>query len=87
MDFLIRRFSLSPQRGCSTVLKSVSNVRSEVGEADERLAEIAEILADGLTRLRARQSSLKPADAGESSLDCAGQQSGHANVLTDGGME
>ena len=54
---------------------------------DERLSEIAEILAAGLTRLRARQSSALPADFGESSLDCAAHQSGHANVLKDGGME
>lgn len=53
--------------------------------ADEGLDEIAEILAAGLTRLRARQSSALAADLGESSLDCAGHQSGHANVLTNGG--
>ena len=58
-----------------------------VSEANEPLNEIAEILARGLMRLRARQSSLKPADPGECSVDCAGQQSGHANVLTEGGME
>jgi hypothetical protein len=52
-----------------------------------RLAEIAEILAAGLSRLKARQSSGIPADFGESSLDCPGQQSGHANVLTDGGRK
>jgi hypothetical protein len=44
----------------------------------ERLAEIAEILATGLIRLRARQSSHLSADCGESSLDCLAQQSGHA---------
>ena len=49
--------------------------------AAERLDEVAEILAAGLTRLRARQSSALPADFGESSLHCAGDQSGHANVL------
>jgi hypothetical protein len=54
--------------------------------ADERLAEIAEILAAGLTRLHARQSSQISAHLGESSLDCAANQSGHANVLTDGGL-
>jgi hypothetical protein len=51
----------------------------------ERLDEIAEILAAGLTRLHARQSSRLSADRGEGSLDCPGEQSGHANVLTDGG--
>jgi hypothetical protein len=54
----------------------------------ERLAEIAEILAAGLTRLRARQSSPLSPDRGESSLDCAGYQSGHANALkTQGGLD
>ena len=51
----------------------------------QRLDEVAKILALGLTRLKARQSSALPADFGESSLDCAGEQSGPANVLTDGG--
>jgi hypothetical protein len=53
--------------------------------AAERLSEVAQILAAGLSRLKARQSSALPADFGESSLDCAAHQSGHANVLTDGG--
>src|SRR5436305_1100631 len=53
----------------------------------ERLGEIAEILAAGLTRLRARQSSALCANCGEGFLDCPAQQSGHANVLRDGGSE
>jgi hypothetical protein len=52
--------------------------------AGQRLAEIAELLAAGLTRLRARQSSQISAHFGESSLDCAAHQSGHANVLKEG---
>jgi hypothetical protein len=56
--------------------------------AAERLAEIVEILAAGLTRLRARQSSHLSPDCGESSLDCLGHQSGHANALkTHGGSD
>ena len=51
----------------------------------ERLNKVAEILATGLQRLHARQSSALPADFGESSLDCAAAQSGPANVLKDGG--
>ena len=51
----------------------------------ERLDEIAEILAAGLMRLRPRKSSQISTEPGESSLDCAAHQSGHANVLTDGG--
>jgi hypothetical protein len=38
--------------------------------------EIAEILAAGLVRLRARQSSTLSADRGECSLDCTAHQSG-----------
>jgi hypothetical protein len=53
---------------------------------NERLSEIAQVLAAGLMRLRARQSSSQYAEFGEGSLDCLGQQSGHANVLTDGGL-
>jgi hypothetical protein len=48
-------------------------------EAHERIAEIGEILAAGLVRLRARQSSQTLGSSGESSLACVGHQSGHAN--------
>ena len=51
----------------------------------ERLAEIADILAAGLMRLRARQSSHLSTHGGESSLDCLGDQSGHAGVRTTHG--
>jgi hypothetical protein len=54
--------------------------------AQERLTEIAEILAAGLRRLLARKSSALSADPGESSVDCVASQSGHADYLTtDGG--
>jgi hypothetical protein len=62
-------------------------LRADVMTPAARLAEIAEILAAGLSRLTARQSSAISPDFGESSLDCPGQQSGHANVLTDGGRK
>lgn len=56
--------------------------------AAERLDEIAEILADGLMRLQARQSSPLFPDCGESSLDCPAHQRGHADVLkSDGGSD
>jgi hypothetical protein len=56
--------------------------------ASERLDEIAEILALGLMRLKARKSSSLSAPGGESSLDCAAHQSGHANALKrPGGLE
>ena len=60
-------------------------LRADTMTAAERLSEVAQILAAGLSRLKARQSSALPADFGESSLDCAAAQSGPANVLTDGG--
>ena len=56
--------------------------------AAERLDEVADILADGLMRLRARKSSPLSADIRDSLLDCAGYQSGHAHALTgNGGSE
>jgi hypothetical protein len=45
----------------------------------ERLAEIAEILAVGLQRMRARKSSGLCPDSGETSLDCLAHQSGDAD--------
>jgi hypothetical protein len=61
-------------------------LKPDLMTAAERLNEVAEILAAGLMRLRARQSTAESADFGEGSLDCAGDQSGHANVLRQGGM-
>jgi len=51
--------------------------------ANERLGEIAEILALGLQRLLVRQSSDQSADRGESSLHSAADQSGHAKSLPE----
>ena len=45
-------------------------------EDSERISEIAEILAAGLTRLSARKSSQKSAEFGESSLHFSPDQSG-----------
>jgi hypothetical protein len=45
--------------------------------ASERLDEIAEILARGLIRLRARQSRQISADLGESFVDFPAPQRGH----------
>jgi hypothetical protein len=47
--------------------------------ARERIAEIGEILAAGLIRLRARQSSQLSSGNGESSLASLASQSGHEN--------
>jgi hypothetical protein len=44
----------------------------------ERITEIAEILAMGLMRLRARKSSPLSREHGESSLDFSPDQRGHA---------
>jgi hypothetical protein len=63
-------------------------LRPDLMTPAERLAEIAEILAAGLIRLRARQSSPLSPDSGESSLDCYARRSGHANALTrEGGLD
>jgi hypothetical protein len=48
--------------------------------AAERLDEIADILAAGLIRLRARKSSSLSRHRGESSLDFSPDQSGHRVV-------
>jgi hypothetical protein len=56
--------------------------------AAERLDEIADILAAGLMRLRARKSTPLSTHSGESSLDCPGHQRSHAEALTrDGGSD
>jgi hypothetical protein len=46
---------------------------------EERLAELAALLATGLIRLQLRKSSPLSAHLGECSLDCAANQSGHAD--------
>jgi len=52
--------------------------------AAERLDEIADILAAGLMRLRARKSSALSGDRGESCLDFAATQRMHANRIQSG---
>ena len=61
-------------------------LKPDLMTAAERLDEVAEILAAGLMRARARQSSSQSADFGEGSLDCPAAQSGHAEALKGGGM-
>ena len=53
-------------------------IRPDRLSAAERLDEIADILAAGLMRLRARKSSSLSRDRGESSLDFSPDQRGHA---------
>ncbi len=55
-------------------------LKPEMMTADERLAEIAEILARGLVRLHARKSSPLSADRGDSFVDLAPHRSGHADA-------
>jgi hypothetical protein len=52
--------------------------------ARARINEIGEILALGLIRLRAKQSSQISRRDAENSLDCLGHQSGHANGFSAG---
>jgi len=52
--------------------------------ADERLAEIAAILARGLIRLHAREASPLSADDRDSFVDLLHDRSGHAATLTAG---
>jgi hypothetical protein len=49
--------------------------------ASERLSEAAEILAAGLMRLRARQSSRLSGEREKSFVDFTANQSGHAAKL------
>ena len=49
-------------------------------EARERIAEIGELLALGLVRLRARKSSSLSAATGDSWVDCLPTPSGHAGT-------
>jgi len=53
-------------------------------EADERLAELASILAIGLQRVLARQSSAVSSEFGESSLHSSPTQSGDGPVSEKG---
>jgi len=53
-------------------------LKPELMTAGERIAELGEILARGLVRVRARQSSQLSGDHGESCLHFAADQRGHA---------
>jgi hypothetical protein len=61
-----------------------SAIKPDSLRPDDRLTEIAQILAAGLMRLRNRQSTPLSGDQGEGSLDCHGTQSGHAESKTSG---
>ena len=51
-------------------------LKPDLMTADERLSEVALILAAGLLRLRSRGTSGTPAKSREGSLDCAAHPSG-----------
>ena len=81
---------ISPERAQSCANRGawkMNALNPNLVTAAERLDEVAEMLAASLQRVHARQSSAQSADRGEGSLDCVGNQSGHANVLTDGGRK
>jgi len=60
-------------------LKTMSNrFGADLMELDRKLAELAEILAAGLMRLRERKSSALFGNGGESCLDFSPHQRGHA---------
>lgn len=60
-------------------LKSMSNpLGAGLMESNERLDELAKILAAGLMRLRARKSSALFDNSGESCLDFSHHQRSHA---------
>lgn len=65
-------------------LSMSSALRAELMSPEERLHEVAEILGLGLSRLITKQSSRLSADLRDSSLDCAGHQSGDPNALNGG---
>jgi hypothetical protein len=58
----------------------------ELAAARERIAEIGEILARGLVRLKLRQSSRRLPAAGESSLGFVGDQSADPDQLSEKGV-
>ena len=53
----------------------------------ERVAELAAILAGGVIRVSSGKSSRNPNSAGEFSLDCRANQSGHAPETNTGGTQ
>ena len=63
--------------------RSVTNGTSN--SPRERIAEIGQILALGLVRLKARQSTQLSDLTGESSLEPVATQSGDANPKTENG--
>jgi hypothetical protein len=59
----------------------VNPLKPDQMSPSERLAELAEILADGLMRLQAKKSSRSAGESGESSLHSMPCLSAHPNSL------
>jgi len=55
----------------------MSALPPSLSDAKDRIAEMSEILARGLVRLRARQSRRVSAEVGESCVDFSVDQRGH----------
>jgi hypothetical protein len=69
---------------------TAAQLRRAIGEAlppNERISEVAELLAAAMVRLLARKSSKNSRHFGESSLDFTGHRSGHPNPLVAGEMD
>ena len=77
---------LGKNRGTAPYYRSMSNALdpNRLSPA-ERLAELGHVLAAGLIRMRARQSSPLSAGRGESPVDFPAPKSGHA-THDSGGM-
>jgi hypothetical protein len=60
------------------------SIKTDSLSVDERLTEIAEILAVALMRLRARKSSEMSGKNGEFSLDISATQSSHPTRIEEG---
>lgn len=78
-------FSTSPPGRITIGMVDRNPVTPTTAEARERIAEIGAILALGLVRLRARQSSRLSAPTGESLVASPGTQSGHAGSEAETG--
>jgi hypothetical protein len=61
-------------------LAGANALAPELMTAEERLTEVAQILAAGFTRLRRRQSAAEANSSGDSRLDFSPDRSGHATA-------
>jgi hypothetical protein len=71
--------------GAEPIMRTIHSPTTFGSSARARVAEIGHILALGLVRLKARQSSQMEDGTGESSLDCVGHQSGDETAAAENG--